>query len=48
MGRKIYSPEQIIVYFREAEILLYGDITVLEIFRKIGIAEQAYYRWRKK
>jgi transposase-like protein len=47
MARKRYSPEQIIGYLREAEVLLSKGSTVPEICRKIGIAEQTYYRWRK-
>jgi hypothetical protein len=41
---KNYSPEQIIVYLREAEVLLSKSSMVLEICRKISIAEQTYYR----
>jgi transposase-like protein len=48
MGRKRYSPEQIIGYLREAEVLLFKGSTVPQICRKIGIAEQTYYRWRKE
>ena len=48
MARKRYSPEQIIGYLREAEVLLSTGSTVPQICRKIGIAEQTYYRWRKE
>jgi putative transposase len=48
VGRNRYSPEQIISYLREAEVLLSKGSTVLEICRKIGIAEQSYYRWHNK
>ena len=48
MGGKRYSPEQIIGYLREAEVLLSKGSTVPQICRKIGIAEQTYYRWRKE
>ena len=47
MGRKRYSPEQIIGYLREAEVLLSKGSTVPQMCRKIGIAEQTY-RWRKE
>ena len=47
MARKRYQPEQIIGYLREAEVLLYKGSTVGQVCRKIGIAEQTYYRWRK-
>ena len=39
MARKRYSPEQIIGYLREAEVLLSTGSTVPQICRKIGIAE---------
>ena len=48
MARKRYSPEQIIGYLREAEVLLSKGSTVPQICRKIGIAEQTYCRWRKE
>ena len=48
MARKRYSPEQIIGYLREVEVLLSKGSTVPQICRKIGIAEQTYYRWRKE
>jgi transposase-like protein len=32
---------------REAEVLLNKGSTVIEVSRKLGIAEQTYYRWRK-
>lgn len=47
MARKRYSSEQIISMLREAEVLLNKGATVLQISRKLGIAEQTYYRWRK-
>jgi len=48
MGRKTYTPEQIINKLREAEILLIQDLTVAEVSRKLGVTEQTYYRWRKE
>ena len=47
MARKRYSSEQIISMLREAEVLLNKGSTVIQISRKLGIAEQTYYRWRK-
>ena len=44
MARKRYLLEQIIGYLREAEVLLSKGIRVPEFCRKIGIAEQTYYR----
>ena len=47
-GRKFYKPEQIITMLREAEVLLAQGQNVAEISRKLGIAQQTYYRWRKE
>jgi len=48
MGRKRFSPEQIIVKLREAEVLLSQGRTVGEAARQLGVAEQTYYRWRSE
>ena len=48
MGKRSYSPEQIINKVREAEILLNQGATVGEASKKIGVTEQTYYRWRKE
>ena len=48
MGRKRFSPEQIIVKFREAEILESKGLTQVEAAKKLGIAEQTLIRWRKE
>jgi putative transposase len=48
MARKRFTSEQIITMLREAEVLLYQGSTVIEVTRKLGIAEQTYYRWRKE
>ena len=48
MARRRFTPEQIINHLREAEILLNQGNTVVEACRKICIAEQTYYRWRKE
>ena len=48
MSRKRFTPEQIIAKLREAEISLSRGITVGQVCRQIGIAEQTYYRWRKE
>ena len=47
MGRKIYSPEQIIRKLREAEVLVSQGNTISQASRQLGITEQTYYRWRK-
>ena len=48
MVRKGYTPEQIINKLREAEVLLSQGATVGKVSRKIGVTEQAYYRWGKE
>jgi len=48
MGRKRFSPEQIIVKLREAEIIESKGLTQLEAAKKLGIAEQTLIRWRKE
>lgn len=48
MGRKRFTPEQIIKKLREAEILMNKGQNVAEVIRKLGVSEQTYYRWRKE
>jgi len=48
MGRKRFSPEQIIVMLREAEIIESKGLTQVEAAKKLGIAEQTLIRWRKE
>ena len=48
MGRKRFSPEQIIVKLREAEIIESKGLTQIEAANKLGIAEQTLIRWRKE
>ncbi len=48
MARRSYTPERIINKLREAEVLLSQGETVGQATRKIGVAEQTYYRWRRE
>ena len=48
MARKGYTTEQIINKLREVEILLSQGATIGAASKKIGVTEQAYYRWRKE
>ena len=48
MGRKHYTPEQIIKHLREAEILLGKGGTIGQACKNLGISEQTYYRWRRE
>ncbi len=48
MGRRRYTPEQIIGKLREAEVLLGKGQTIGQACRKLGVTDQTYYRWRKE
>jgi Transposase. len=48
MARKKYTVEQIIVKLREVEILCGQGKTIAEAVRRVEVAEQTYYRWRKE
>ena len=48
MGRKRHTPEQIIRKLREAEVELAKGVTAAQVCKKIEVAEQTYYRWRKE
>lgn len=48
MGRRYYTPEQIIRKLREADVLLSKGETIAQIVRKIGVTDVTYYRWRKE
>ncbi len=47
MARKRYRTEQIISMLREAEVELSNGMTTPEVCKKLGIAENTYYRWRR-
>ena len=44
MARKRFTPEQIVAILREAE----RGVARKDLFRKHGISEQTFYRWKKK
>jgi transposase-like protein len=48
MSRKRITPEQVITMLREAEVLLSQGAQVADVWRKLGVSEQTYYRWRKE
>ena len=48
MKSKKHTVEQIIAKLRQAEVELAKGSTIPQAARKIGIAEQTYYRWRKE
>ena len=45
MGRKRYTPEQIIGKLREAEVAWTQGQTAAQVGRSLSIAEQTFYRW---
>ena len=48
MAKKKYSAVEILSLLRQAEVHLSKGMTVVEAARKLGIAEQTYYRWKKE
>ncbi len=42
--KKKFSVEQIVSVLKQAEV----GVPIAELIRKVGIAEQTYYRWRAK
>ena len=48
MASKRFTPEQIIIKLREAEVGLAQGQTVGQVSKQIGVTEQTYYRWRKE
>jgi transposase-like protein len=48
MGRRTYTPERIINKLREVEVFISQGASTAEASRKVGITEQAYYRWRRE
>ena len=47
MPKKRYNAEEIIHKFREADVLLSQGSSVSQVCKRIGVADQTYYRWRK-
>ncbi len=48
MAKKRHPAEQIISKLREAEVHLAQGTKLPQVCRKLGVAEQTYYRWRKE
>ena len=48
MVRRRHTPEQVIDKLREAEVAIAEGSTVAEAFRRIGVTEQTFYRWRSE
>ncbi len=48
MARQRHTAEEIINKLREAEVGLARGLAVPEVYRKLSVTEQTYYRWRKE
>ncbi len=48
MGRKRYTPEQIIRLLRQSEVLSSEGRSVPEICREMGVTVNTYYLWMKE
>jgi putative transposase len=48
LARSKHTAEQIIDKLRQAEVALAQGVPVGEVARRLGVAEQTYYRWRKE
>ena len=48
MPRKNYSTEQIVTKLRQAEIALGRGLRTPQVWKKLGVSEQTYYRWRRE
>ncbi len=48
MPKKTYTPEHIINKLREAEILLSQGANLAIVWKKIGVSDCTYYRWRRE
>ena len=48
MPRKGYSTEQIVTKLRQAEIELGRGVRTPLVYKKLGVSEQTYYRWRRE
>jgi transposase-like protein len=45
MARKRHTAEQIVDKLREAEVEVSKGMTIGQVCKKLGIAEQTYYKW---
>jgi transposase-like protein len=48
MARRRHRAEQIITRLREAEVALAQGQSVAQVCKRLEVAEQTYYRWRKE
>ena len=48
MGRRSFTPGQIVAKLRQIEVLMASGKTAALACKEAGISEQTYYRWRKE
>ena len=48
MAIKRPKPEEIVVKFRQVEVLMGQGMPQIDAIRQISVMEQTYYRWKKK
>ncbi len=48
MPGKRFSAAEIVNKLREAEVLIAQNQSVAQVCKRIGVADQTYYRWRKE
>jgi transposase-like protein len=48
MGRRTFTPEQIVSKLRQIEVLMSGGKAAALACKEADISEQTYYRWRKE
>ena len=45
---KRLSPEQIVAKLRDAEKMQGQGATIPQVWKRLGVSEQTFYRWRQK
>ncbi len=48
MGRRTFTPEQIVAKLRQIEVLISAGKAAALACKEANISEQTYYRWRKE
>ena len=48
MGRRTFTPEQIVAKLRQIEVLMSAGKAAALACKEADISEQTYYRWRKE
>ena len=48
MGRRTFTPEQIVAKLRQIEVLMSAGKVAALACKEADISEQTYYRWRKE